>query len=65
MMTKLISLLLMFSIASDAMTQDDAFPSTYAAPTAEPTLLQNATILTGDGRRLDDTNLLLAGGKIV
>ena len=65
MMTKLISLLLMFSIASDAMAQDDAFPSTYAAPTAKPTLLQNATILTGDGRRLDDTNLLLAGGKIV
>ena len=46
------------------MAQDEAFPSTYAAPTAEPTLLQNATLLTGDGRRLENTSLLLANGVI-
>jgi len=63
-MHKLLSLTLLLTIAGGAMAQDEAFPSTYAAPTAEPTLLQNATLLTGDGRRLENTSLLLANGVI-
>ena len=46
------------------MAQEEAFPSTYTAPIAEPTLLKNATVLTGDGRRLENTSLLLANGVI-
>ncbi|MCG2586218.1 amidohydrolase [Massilia sp. TS11] len=38
--------------------------STYAAPSAAPVLLKNATILTGSGARLDGADLLLADGKV-
>jgi imidazolonepropionase-like amidohydrolase len=43
----------------------EAFPSTYAPLPSEPTLITNATILTGTGERLDDASLLIAEGKIV
>ena len=46
------------------MAQEEAFPSTYTAPPSTPTLLQNATVLTGDGRRLENTSVLLANGVI-
>ncbi len=44
--------------------QPEAFPSTYEAPPGSPVLFKNATILTGDGRRLDDTDLYIANGQI-
>ena len=44
--------------------QPEAFPSTYEAPSGPPVLFKNATILTGDGRRLDDTDLYIANGQI-
>ena len=44
--------------------QPEAFPSTYAAPSGAPVLFKNVTILTGDGRRLDATNLYIANGQI-
>jgi imidazolonepropionase-like amidohydrolase len=40
------------------------FSSTYAAPAAPPTLIRNATILTGTGTRIDGGDLLIAGGRI-
>jgi imidazolonepropionase-like amidohydrolase len=40
------------------------FSSTYAAPAAPPTLIRNATILTGTGIRIDGGDLLIAGGRI-
>jgi imidazolonepropionase-like amidohydrolase len=40
------------------------YPSTYVAPAAPPTLLRGGTVLTGTGTRLDDTDLLLADGRI-
>ena len=42
----------------------DVFPSTYAAPSANPLLFQNATILTGDGERLDNASLYISNGRI-
>ena len=42
----------------------DVFPSTYAAPSANPLLFQNATILTGDGERLDNASLYVSNGRI-
>ena len=40
------------------------YPSTYVAPASTPTLLRGGTVLTGTGTRLDDTDVLLADGRI-
>ena len=53
---------LMMSVASQA--QPEAFPSTYAPPGGQPVLFKNATILTGDGRRLDEADLYIAESQI-
>ena len=47
-----------------ARAQPEAFLSTYVAPAGQPVLFKNATILTGDGRRLDETDLYVAEGRI-
>ena len=41
------------------------FPSTYEAPVHNPTLITNATVLTGDGPRLAGASVYFANGKIV
>jgi len=41
-----------------------AYPSTYSPPASAPILIRGATVLTGTGARLDDTDLLLRDGKI-
>ncbi len=43
----------------------ESYPSTYSPLPSEPTLITNATVLTGTGERLDDASLLISGGKIV
>ncbi|WP_332769487.1 amidohydrolase [Phenylobacterium sp.] len=43
----------------------DAYPSTYSPLPRVDTLIRNATVLDGLGARLDDTDVLMAGGKIV
>ena len=42
----------------------DAYTSTYRAIASPPVLITGATVLTGDGRRLDGADVLLQGGKI-
>ncbi|WP_299592337.1 amidohydrolase [uncultured Microbulbifer sp.] len=42
----------------------DAFPSTYKADEASPVLIRGATLLTGTGEQLNNTDVLLEGGKI-
>ncbi|WP_193164824.1 amidohydrolase [Microbulbifer hainanensis] len=42
----------------------DAFPSTYTVPESKPVLIRGATLLTGTGEELDNTDLLLSDGKI-
>lgn len=41
------------------------YDSTYSMRQAPAYVIDNATILTGDGRRLDSAQIVLAGGKIV
>ncbi len=41
-----------------------AFASTYQRIAAPPVLVSGATVLTGDGRRLDNADVLLQDGKI-
>jgi imidazolonepropionase-like amidohydrolase len=40
------------------------YPSTYRVPQSVPTLIRNATVLTGTGTRLDDADVLIVDGKI-
>lgn len=43
---------------------DDPYPSTYRPIAATPVLIAGATVLSGDGKRLNNTDLLLRDGKI-
>jgi imidazolonepropionase-like amidohydrolase len=57
--------LLLSLLPADAMSQAaEAFPSTYEPLPSEPTLITNATVLTGTGQRLDGASLLMAEGRI-
>ena len=52
---------------TQAATPPDAaayYPSTYHPPQAPPTLIRNATVLTGTGTRLDHADVLLVAGSI-
>lgn len=40
------------------------FESTYQVPASSATLIQSATVLTGDGQQLNQTDVLLVDGKI-
>ncbi len=55
--------LLLLGCAGQAAAE--AFPSTYEPLPSEPTLITNATVLTGTGERLDNASLLMQDGKIV
>ena len=63
-MRRLFFALTMLLIPMAIQAQPEAFPSTYQAPPGPPVLFKNATILTGDGRRLDETDLYIADGQI-
>jgi len=43
----------------------DPYPSTYRAPASAPTLIRNATVLDGAGRRFDGADVLMRDGRIV
>ncbi len=43
----------------------DPYPSTYKRIMSPPVLLQHATVLIGNGQRLDDADVLMRDGKIV
>ncbi|TDK20343.1 amidohydrolase [Luteimonas aestuarii] len=43
----------------------DAYPSTYRAIASPPVLITNATVLVGDGTRMDGADVLLQDGKVV
>jgi len=44
--------------------KQDPYPSTYQPLAAPPTLIRNATLLIGDGTRLEGADLLLREGRI-
>ncbi len=43
----------------------EVFESTYQAMPSEPVFFRNATILTGDGERIDGGSILVSDGTIV
>ncbi|MFC6631999.1 amidohydrolase [Microbulbifer taiwanensis] len=49
---------------SVSFARQDAFPSTYSITQSRPVLIQGATLLTGTGEQLDNTDLLLEEGKV-
>ncbi len=50
--------------AEPATPPADPYPSTYVPGTSAPVLIRGATVLTGTGVRLEDTDVLVADGKI-
>ncbi|MFO1392412.1 MAG: amidohydrolase [Steroidobacteraceae bacterium] len=53
------------AIAAPALADVDPYSSTYVAHPGAPTLLHNATVLDGTGKRLDGADVLIRDGKIV
>jgi imidazolonepropionase-like amidohydrolase len=51
--------------ATGAVAAPDPFPSTYQPIAAPPTLIRNAIVLDGTGRRFDGADVLMRDGKIV
>jgi imidazolonepropionase-like amidohydrolase len=54
---------LAFAVMANA-APSDPYPSTYTAVSAPPVLIQGATVLTGTGAQLTDTDILLKDGVI-
>ena len=48
----------------EAKPPRDAFPSTYIPAASESFVIEHATILTGTGKQLDDSSVLVENGKI-
>jgi imidazolonepropionase-like amidohydrolase len=59
-----LAVLPLLAIFSIGQAQAEPYPSTYSPLPSGPTLITNATILTGTGERLDDASLLITDGKI-
>ena len=58
-------LLLTVACLSPLANAQGPFPSSYTAPEHNPTLITKATVLTGDGQRLEDASVYFMNGKIV
>ncbi|HLS83962.1 MAG TPA: amidohydrolase, partial [Arenimonas sp.] len=50
--------------AAQARTLVPAYPSTYQAVPSGPVLVRGATVLTGNGQRLEDADVLMRDGRI-
>lgn len=50
--------------AATSAHAQEPYPSTYQALSSRPTLIENATVLTGTGERLDNASVLMADGRI-
>lgn len=46
------------------VAKKDPFPSTYTPAPSEPTLIRGATVLVGNGERIDNGDVLIVDGKI-
>ena len=51
--------------AASSQAAPDPFVSTYRPAASTPTLIRNATVLDGTGRRLDGADVLMREGRIV
>lgn len=63
------SSVLSLSVTQSAIAGDfpnkNPYPSTYKALPSEPVMIENATVLTGDGKLLKDAGVVMKDGKIV
>ena len=57
-------LLAMLAVFMTPAAIAEMFPSTYTPQDGQPLLFQNATILTGDGKRVDNASLFISDGRI-
>ena len=57
-------LLAMLAVLMAPAATAEVFPSTYTPQDGQPVLFQNATILTGDGKRVDNASLFISDGRI-
>jgi imidazolonepropionase-like amidohydrolase len=60
----LLALLALLCLALPAIALAEPFPSTYRPLPSVPTLIVNATILTGTGTRIENGSLLIRDGRI-
>jgi hypothetical protein len=60
----LLACLLVCVLAAPGLAAAEPYPSTYEPLPSVPTLIVNATILTGTGERIDNGSLLLARGRV-
>ena len=51
--------------AAGPASNADPYPSTYRAIASPPVLIRGATVLTGTGERMDDSDLIMSDGRIV
>ncbi|MFY2763107.1 amidohydrolase [Arenimonas sp. MALMAid1274] len=56
---------ILFALPALAPAADPAYASTYRAPASGPVLIRNATVLDGNGQRLDGADVLMREGRIV
>jgi len=59
-----LPLLIALSLFMSNLVLAEAFPSTYQARPSTPVLFTNATILTGDGERLEQADLYVSDGQV-
>ena len=57
-------LLCMAAVPSQADNLPDPYPSTYQRIAEGPVLIEHATVLTGTGERLEDSDVLIENGTI-
>jgi imidazolonepropionase-like amidohydrolase len=59
-----VSWVLAGTVAACSSLANDPYPSTYQAGAHPPTLIRGATVLIGDGGRLDNGDVLMVDGRI-
>jgi len=64
MLKPLLAVALATMTAAAGAAVPDPYPSTYHAIASAPVLIRGATVLTGDGQRLDDADVLMQDGRI-
>ena len=63
-MCKRLAIICALLLFCPALALSEAFPSTYAAKASAPVVFRNATLLTGDGQRLDNADIYIANGAV-
>jgi imidazolonepropionase-like amidohydrolase len=63
--TRFLLVLAVLALAGNTAAVAEPYDSTYQPIPSAPTLINNATILTGTGERLDNSAILFANGEIL